>query len=248
MDHKPGFADYRSMARRNLQNAWPTAALTALVATILGGNLPGSWPLQSTSLFRKIIQRFAPRFASSYLGWLKGFGTVSSWVVILMIICLITIGGFIAAGYCRYNIGLIRKEKPGIKILFTDRHDFARWLELNMRILFFTLLWSCLFIVPGVIKALSWSQAYYIMLEDPDMEPKEAMAESARMMTGRKLEYFILALSFAGWILLTIFTFGILGLWLIPYIAQTMAVYYAYNRTQDNKRARARAQQQAGQA
>ena len=40
------------------------------------------------------------------------------------------------------------------------------------------------------------------------------------------MEYFLLILSFIGWSILGAFTFGILYIWLIPYMNATMANYY----------------------
>lgn len=68
--------------------------------------------------------------------------------------------------------------------------------------------------------------AYYIMLDHPEMRPLEAIKESKRIMNGHKLDYFILQLSFLGWAILGIFTFGILWLWLIPYMNVTNCHFY----------------------
>lgn len=90
----------------------------------------------------------------------------------------------------------------------------------------FTSLWSLLFVVPGIIKACSYSQALYIIAEDPEIGALEAINRSKAMMDGHKMEYFVLGLSFIGWNLLACLTFGILYIWLIPYMQTTMANFY----------------------
>lgn len=45
-------------------------------------------------------------------------------------------------------------------------------------------------------------------------------------MNGKKLDYFILNLSFIGWILLGALTFGILYFWIFPYIFTAQAEFY----------------------
>ncbi|MDR2421163.1 MAG: DUF975 family protein [Oscillospiraceae bacterium] len=90
----------------------------------------------------------------------------------------------------------------------------------------FTSLWSLLLVVPGIIKALSYSMAYYILAENPDIGALGAIGESKRIMEGHKMELFILQLSFIPWMLLTAVTFGIAGIYAMPYMQQTLANFY----------------------
>lgn len=68
--------------------------------------------------------------------------------------------------------------------------------------------------------------SYYIMIENPEIEIREAINMSKKMMHGHKLEYFLLNLSFIGWSFLALFTFGIGYLWLIPYMQLTQIEFY----------------------
>ena len=45
-------------------------------------------------------------------------------------------------------------------------------------------------------------------------------------MNGHKWELFIMGLSFLGWLILSVLTFGIGLLWLLPYIQVTLRIYY----------------------
>ena len=88
-------------------------------------------------------------------------------------------------------------------------------------------LWSLLFVIPGILKGLSWSQVGFILAENPDMTGKEARALSEKMMKGHRMEYFMLNLSFIGWIFLSLFTFGILMIvYVEPYMLHTFAGYH----------------------
>lgn len=90
----------------------------------------------------------------------------------------------------------------------------------------FTALWSLLFIIPGIIKAISYSMAPYILMENPDMKPMDAIERSKQMMNGRKMDYFVLGLSFLPWILLVAVTFGIAGIYVAPYMETTYFNFY----------------------
>jgi uncharacterized membrane protein len=64
------------------------------------------------------------------------------------------------------------------------------------------------------------------MLDHPEMSAMEAIAASKKMMRGRKAEFFVLELSFFGWSFLATFTFGLLNIWLEPYMQVTCANFY----------------------
>jgi len=90
----------------------------------------------------------------------------------------------------------------------------------------FTFLWSLLFIIPGIIKAFSYSMTAFIITENPTIDPMEAIAKSQEMMRGHKFELFMLHLSFIGWYLLGIITFGLALFFVIPYVQTTVANFY----------------------
>jgi len=92
--------------------------------------------------------------------------------------------------------------------------------------LLFTLLWSLLLIIPGIIASLSYSQTYYILADDEKISAREAIKKSKKIMMGNKWKYFVLGLSFLGWFILSIFTLGIGLIWLLPYMNISMAKFY----------------------
>src|SRR5690625_1936560 len=97
---------------------------------------------------------------------------------------------------------------------------------------FFVMLWTLLFIIPGIVKGLAYSQAPYIykdLSSNPNVTPPSALeciTESRQMMNGHKMRLFLLEFSFIGWGLLSVLTFGIGFIWLVPYINATMAAFY----------------------
>lgn len=87
-------------------------------------------------------------------------------------------------------------------------------------------MWTCLFIIPGLIAIVAYSQTVYIMLDHTEMTPMQAIRASRQLMRGHKWEYFVLEVSFYGWSLLSVCTLGLLSIWLNPYIGITQASYY----------------------
>ena len=90
----------------------------------------------------------------------------------------------------------------------------------------FTFLWALLLIIPGIMKAFSYALTPYILLDEPELTAKQAIARSCEIMQGRRWKLFCLYLSFIGWGILSILTFGIGFLWLAPYMNASIAAFY----------------------
>lgn len=125
-------------------------------------------------------------------------------------------------------LNLTNGVKPEVAGLFSYVKNFWPAFKTYILMVVYIFLWMLLLYIPGIIKGFAYSQTMYIMAENPDMGANEAITRSREMMDGHKMEYFLLNLSFIGWIILGIFTFGILYIWLMPYMQATMTNYYKY--------------------
>lgn len=70
--------------------------------------------------------------------------------------------------------------------------------------------------------------AYYVAVDDSasNLSAKDCLKTSKEMMKGHKMEFFMLSLSFFGWFLLTGITFGLAGLYVLPYYQLSIANFY----------------------
>ena len=71
-----------------------------------------------------------------------------------------------------------------------------------------------------------FSQVYFILAEDFSVGVIKCLKISAKMMKGHKFDLFILELSFIGWFIACIFTFGVELLWYMPYYQMTLTNFY----------------------
>ena len=117
-------------------------------------------------------------------------------------------------------------KKPEAKDAFAGFDDFWTGFKALFLVGLFTFLWSLLFIIPGIIKSFSYSQTMMIVAENKGIGAREAINRSKAMMDGRKMDYFVLGLSFLGWGLLCCITLGIASIWVGPYIQATMVNFY----------------------
>ncbi len=81
-------------------------------------------------------------------------------------------------------------------------------------------------IVVTTMKQYSYAMTPYILYENPGMNALKAIEESKKLMNGNKWRLFCLGISFIGWAFLSVFTCGILGLWLKPYQEAAYAAFY----------------------
>ena len=110
-------------------------------------------------------------------------------------------------------------------------HGFDCAYKRNIKTLFFVdlylILWSCLFIIPGIVKSYQYRMIPYILADNPDIDKKEAFDKSKAMMKGNKWRVFVLDLSFILWYLLGSITFGIVSVFYVePYKQLTDAALY----------------------
>lgn len=68
--------------------------------------------------------------------------------------------------------------------------------------------------------------APFILIENPDIQPMDAINESKRLMEGHKADYFVLVLSFIPWYLLCLITAGIAAIYVVPYFETTIFNFY----------------------
>ena len=106
------------------------------------------------------------------------------------------------------------------------REGFGENFLLGLLVSLFTALWSLLLVVPGVIKAYSWSMVYFIRCDHPDYDFRTCMRESAAMMNGHKMRLFLLDLSFIGWLIVGALCVGVGVLWVAAYMEAAHAQFY----------------------
>jgi len=85
---------------------------------------------------------------------------------------------------------------------------------------------TLLLIVPGIIMACMYSMTFYIMAREPELDGNEAMKKSKELMKGHKMKWFLMGLSFIGWYILCILTFGLLLVYVGPYVINAGTLFF----------------------
>ena len=126
----------------------------------------------------------------------------------------------------RVYLGIASNAEPSAEDAFCGFDDFWSAFKVNFLVGLFTYLWSLLFVIPGIVKAFSYSMSMYILAENKGKAALDCINESKAMTNGYKMDLFVLDLSFIGWALLGVLTFGIAFIWIIPYRNATYANAY----------------------
>lgn len=133
----------------------------------------------------------------------------------------------LAYGFAILFLDLFREGKPiDIGKLFDGFKDFGRVWGTLILVAIYTILWTCLLIIPGIVKSYSYALTPFILKDEPELKYNAAIEKSMRMMDGYKMKLFLLDLSFIGWMILSILTLGIGLLFLQPYINTARAAFY----------------------
>lgn len=135
--------------------------------------------------------------------------------------------GPLLVGVNRYRLNIVRFNNEDSGLLISGFKDnVIDFIITHILRAIFIFLWSLLLVIPGIIKSFSYSMTFYILADNPDLRPQEAIQRSRDMMRGHKWRLFELYLSFIGWYILALLTFGIGMFFLEPYIQQSVANFY----------------------
>lgn len=129
-------------------------------------------------------------------------------------------------GTTAFFVSLIENENFEAKDLFKYYHDFVKIIGVTILMGLIIMLGYICFIIPGIILTLSYSLVPIILIKKPELGIVETLKYSREKMQGHKLDTFVLGLSFIGWAILGTLTFGILYIWLYPYMQLTFTKFY----------------------
>lgn len=130
-------------------------------------------------------------------------------------------------GYILYILKLIRGENFSLNDLFDfyDKRIFSI-IGISLLVFLFTFLWSLLLVIPAIIAIYSYIMVSYVFADGTTNNALDTIKESKRLMQGYKWDYFVFLISFIGWIMIKSITFGIAGIYTIPYMTVSNAMYY----------------------
>ena len=173
--------------------------------------LRGKWGTMAiAALIYSLIMAACGFLSYIYIGWIATLLLSGAFILGLSELALLVSRGL-----------SVRTER-----LFDGFKNYGSSLALYLLISIFTFLWALLLIIPGIVKAYSYSMSYFILCDNPQLPANRARKRSMELMHGNKWRLFCLQFSFIGWLLLCLLTLGILSFWIIPYMYTAQAEFY----------------------
>lgn len=127
-------------------------------------------------------------------------------------------------GYTGYLLRVVRGEASGVGNLLDGFGIAGRAIVLTIFIDVLVALASALLFVPGIILSYAYAMARRLQMDHPDWSPVRCMRESRYMMRGHKWDFFVLQLSFLGWLILA--TIPGVSVFVKPYVSLAETVFY----------------------
>jgi len=141
------------------------------------------------------------------------------WITIMTLV----LQGLLIVGYTNIMLNVARGKNVQLGHLLSHWRLAVKALGLIVIMSIYVMLWSLLFIVPGIIKLISYSMSLYILAEDPSKGIDECITESRRIMYGHKAEVFGIGV-----------VFGVINFLVIMILAAPVGVIgivFAYNKS-----------------
>ncbi len=207
------------------------AVLVCLIVAAIGGGVSVSTPFDLDTVTEEVVS--TPSFGSEALfgdslSTILGF--LSALIAVILAAGLVytaLVSNVATVGMRGWFLRYSRGEMPRVPDVFLGFRIYGKVVLTMLLRDVFVFLWSLLFLIPGIIKGCSYHLVPYLIYENPKLTPKQALALSQTMMDGWKWDVFLLELSFLGWRLLSLLTFGVLEvLYVNPYYETAMAMFY----------------------
>ena len=97
--------------------------------------------------------------------------SVSSFVVIGPLL----LAGPLELGLTLFMIEVVRTKKGNFNTGFAGFKQFGSSFVATLLMGIFICLWSCLFVIPGIIACFRYSLTYYILADNPEMSGSAAI-------------------------------------------------------------------------
>ncbi|MBS7007284.1 DUF975 family protein [Anaerostipes sp.] len=167
------------------------------------------------------------------------FGSRNITLIIFLVLCLTAVLSFWILIVNMFSVisrrmfleGRIYRKVPAQRVLFLLR--VKKWLNAAKTMLAVSVLqalWSFT-VIGGIIKKYSYYLVPYIVAENPSVKSRDAIRLSREIMNGHKWQCFVFELSFLGWRLLKLMTFGLSAVFYSnAYQTAAFCEYYTYLR------------------
>ena len=243
-------SESRQHAREALQGKWGKAALIILVYSLLTGlismvlnliptvgslayyviHVPLSFGLVVTliKLKRGEETTYTEFFTNGFTNFASAW-KVTLWVAFKLLVPIVLIIVSVIVMYIGFGAAIFGAQYAGVVSTTTTASATAGAAAGAGTVIGFVgLIGLIASSIWCTIKSYLFKPVLFLLYDNLDKTAKEVVENSAEVMKGNRWKWFCLELSFIGWVILAIFTFGIGMLWVIPYMTIAQIVFYEF--------------------
>lgn len=192
----------REIARNSLKGYWKPMFLAVLIyyllTTAIGNILALIFYYDLNDVYMSIG---VPELVSDTVKYVEYGGALYDFIV----------GGPFMLGLYSLLLTFFRMKKVDNSLIFEGFGSFIKAFMLQFLITIRVALWSLLLVIPGIIAAYRYSQAFFVLADHPEYTATQCINESKRLMNGNKWRLFCIQFSFIGWSLLASVPSGLLA-------------------------------------
>lgn len=126
---------------------------------------------------------------------------------------------YILSNFILFGISLISMLPTFAGLAIVYFYDSLTWL-------FVALILNIIGMVLSMYISLTYNLVFYILLDNPDLSPVQALKATRQLVYTHKKRYLYMQFSFLGMLLIAGLSFGIGMLWVEPYMTQTVTLFY----------------------
>ena len=193
-------SEIRRQARKHLKGLWLQVSIGIALYIVMLGFIP--------ELFNTVIP------LGQYTQTLPNGQTVTISTVAQLYGMFMT--GVFSVGLASFMLSICRHRDANPTHIFDGFEFYVRAFTLSVVKSIFIMLWTMLFIIPGIVAIYRYYMAEYILAEDPRKGAFQCIRESKQLMKFNKMKLFLLQLSFIGWSILASVPIVFCVWWLRP--------------------------------
>lgn len=218
---------YKSFALKQLKGRWTVPVLITLIIIIISFifEIPIYFSLFSTTSFWDLINYTGGDIDEILDLYTSAVNSASTYNFITYI--QLVVNAILEVAAISVYLKMSRSpEKVSFSSFFEGLNKWGKAILAVLWQFLWIVLWSLLFLIPGIIKSFAYSQMFFLISEYKDLSVTKSMKISMIITKGHKWDLFVTYLSFLGWSILCVFTLGIGTLWLTPYMNMTLTNAY----------------------
>lgn len=224
-------ADLKDRAKQNLTDSYRKALLVSLIVFFLTSGIDFVYQLDNMN---RAVN------GAGFLTLRQGL-----WLSAGSLLFSVFVGNLLRVGESRFFLENREGRADLRSLTFGFGPDYKNLAAAQFTTDLLILLWSLLFIIPGIVAQYRYCMVPYLLSENPKMNGKYAREISSWMTRDQKWEIFLLDLSFLGWYLLGFFCLVAGAFFVLPYPRAARAELYTALKARDDP-ARQNAEQAGG--